>query len=116
MHSDKNTSHELIEMLLTAQMFSLIALMMSVVIAQTGVPVCYNQTHVINSTVNEADFLFLLDASISMDGEIAGVSSGFNSFAALITRFNISARFGVVRFGGFPTIFLPFTVPLSPKL
>ena len=73
------------------------------------IPFCTNTTSSSTSLVNEVDFLFLIDASGSMDNKIRGVESGFNAFAAMINRTNISAQFAAVRFGGTPAIFLPFT-------
>ena len=73
------------------------------------IPSCVNTTSMTLSVTQEVDFLFLLDASGSMNNKIRGVESGFNAFAAMINKTNISAQFGAVRFGGTPSLFLPFT-------
>jgi hypothetical protein len=48
-----------------------------------------------------------------MNAKIRGVASGLTMFANMIAQGNISAQFGVVRFGGAPAIFLPLTDNLT---
>lgn len=62
------------------------------------------------STNNRAaDFVFIIDASGSMAGEIAAVRSGLGSFVGSLNTNEIDARFAVVLFGGTPELVLNFT-------
>ena len=72
--------------------------------------VCSNTTATATTQVSQADFLFLIDASGSMCDNIKGVKSGLLEFSKLIQTRKMDARFSLVRFGGDPQIWLPFTV------
>jgi len=58
---------------------------------------------------NKADFVFLIDATGSMAGEINGVKNGFSSFITGLDAASIDARFSIILFGGGPEIVLDFT-------
>ena len=45
-----------------------------------------------------ADILFIVDATISMDGEIAAVKAGLGAFATGLAGAGIDATFGIDRF------------------
>ncbi len=55
------------------------------------------------------DFVFMIDATASMGGEIAGVKAGFSSFVAGLNAANVDSRFAIVAFGGEPELILDFT-------
>ena len=55
------------------------------------------------------DFVFMIDATGSMAGEIAGVRNGFSSFVGGLDANNVDARFAVVVFGGEAELTLDFT-------
>lgn len=57
----------------------------------------------------KSDFVFIIDATSSMGGEIAGVRNGFSSFVAGLDSAQVDARFAVVVFGGAPELVLDFT-------
>ena len=57
----------------------------------------------------QADFVFIVDATGSMNGEISAVKSGLGSFVTGLTVASIDARFAVVLFGGAPELVLDFT-------
>ncbi len=59
--------------------------------------------------IGGADFVFIIDASVSMAGEIAAVKSGLGSFVANLDVAEVDARFAVVLFGGAPELILDFT-------
>ena len=61
------------------------------------------------SSGEAADFVFIIDASSSMAGEIAAVKNGLGSFVTSLNTNNISARFAVVLFGGPTEIIQDFT-------
>jgi hypothetical protein len=65
---------------------------------------------VVSTAVTRTDVLFVIDASGSMGSKIAGVASGVVAFANSLLASGIDARFAVVRYGGSPVIFMPFTV------
>ena len=88
----------------------LILLLCQVLLASAGY-VC-NDVLYRNETRPTADFLFLLDTSGSMDGEIEGLRLGLLDFVANTTAAGIDARYAIISFGGMPRIFLPFTVRL----
>ena len=56
-----------------------------------------------------ADFVFIIDATSSMGGEIAAVKSGLGSFVAGLDTSEVDARFAIVLFGGAPELVLDFT-------
>ncbi len=56
-----------------------------------------------------ADFVFIIDGSSSMAGEIAAVKNGLGSFVASLDVAEVDARFAIVLFGGAPEIILDFT-------
>jgi len=58
---------------------------------------------------NKADFVFLIDATGSMAGEINGVKNGFSSFVTGLGAAAVDARFSIVLFGGGPELVLDFT-------
>ena len=76
--------------------------------------------NVASSDTIKTDFVFMIDATSSMSGEIAGVKNGF---AALVNEINdinlndpdltIDARFAVVVFGGAAELTLDFTSDLG---
>ncbi|MGE0592614.1 MAG: PEP-CTERM sorting domain-containing protein [Vicinamibacterales bacterium] len=60
----------------------------------------------------KTDFVFIIDATSSMAGEIAGVRNGFAGFVAGLNadpNVVVDARFAVVVFGGLPELILDFT-------
>jgi Mg-chelatase subunit ChlD len=59
--------------------------------------------------VPKSDFVFIIDCSISMAGEIAAVRSGLSGFVAGLAAFNVDPRFAIVLFGGEPELVLDFT-------
>ncbi|HNQ90816.1 MAG TPA: right-handed parallel beta-helix repeat-containing protein [Verrucomicrobiota bacterium] len=62
-----------------------------------------------NTFEQAADFVFIIDASVSMAGEIAAVKNGLGSFVAGLNTALIDARFAVVLFGAAPELILDFT-------
>jgi hypothetical protein len=60
-------------------------------------------------TGQTADFVFIIDASVSMAGEIAAVKNGLGNFVTSLNTNNINARFAVVLFGGPTEIIQDFT-------
>jgi hypothetical protein len=60
-------------------------------------------------TGQAADFVFIIDATVSMAGEIAAVKNGLGSFVTSLNTNNINARFAVVLFGGPTEIIQDFT-------
>ncbi|MBC8097064.1 MAG: VWA domain-containing protein, partial [Akkermansiaceae bacterium] len=62
-----------------------------------------------NSSILTADFVFIIDASSSMGGEIAAVKSGLGSFVTSLNTASIDARFAIVLFGGAPELILDWT-------
>ncbi|MEM8987368.1 MAG: vWA domain-containing protein [Pseudomonadota bacterium] len=57
----------------------------------------------------KTDFVFMIDGTSSMAGEIAGVRNGFSSFVSGLNANNVDARFSVVVFGGQPELILDLT-------
>jgi hypothetical protein len=57
----------------------------------------------------KSDFVFLIDATSSMSGEIAAVRAGLSSFVTGLNAASIDARFAIVVFGGAPELVLDFT-------
>lgn len=57
----------------------------------------------------KADFVFVIDATSSMAGEIAGVRNGFSNFVTGLNAAEVEARFSIVLFGGAPELVLDFT-------
>ena len=55
------------------------------------------------------DFVFIIDASGSMAGEINGVRNGFGAFATSLDANAVDARFAIVVFGGASELILDFT-------
>jgi hypothetical protein len=68
-------------------------------------PLTAKPSHAVPAT----DFVFIIDATSSMGGEIAGVRSGFSSFVAGLNSATIDARFSVIVFGGAPELTLDLT-------
>lgn len=62
-----------------------------------------------NITLHAADFVFIVDASSSMGGEIAAVKAGLGSLVTGLNTAQIDARFAIVLFGGPPELILDFT-------
>ena len=60
------------------------------------------------SAASEVDFVFLIDATGSMTGEIAGVRNGFSSFVSGLGA-NIDARYSIIVFGGAAELVLDLT-------
>ncbi len=67
------------------------------------------EAELVRRVERKADFVFLLDASISMGGEITGVADGFSEFATELQLSSIDARFCIVLFGDDPELVLDFT-------
>ena len=67
-------------------------------------PLTAKQSHAVPT-----DFVFIIDATSSMAGEIAGVQAGFSNFVGGLATNNIDARFSVVVFGGAPELTLDLT-------
>lgn len=63
----------------------------------------------LTNLIGGADFVFIIDASSSMGGEIAAVKNGLGSFVASLDTSEVDARFAIVLFGGAPEIILDFT-------
>jgi len=59
--------------------------------------------------IKKTDIVFLIDATSSMNGEIAGVRNGFSQFVDDLGAAGVDARFAVVLFGGAPELILDFT-------
>jgi len=59
--------------------------------------------------VTEADFVFVVDATGSMAGEIAAVQNGLSNFVTGLNAAQVDARFAVVLFGGAPELVQDFT-------
>lgn len=57
----------------------------------------------------KTDFVFMIDATGSMAGEIAGVRAGFATFVSGLNAATVDARFAIVVFGGSPELILDFT-------
>ncbi len=57
----------------------------------------------------KTDFVFMVDATSSMGGEIAGVRAGFSTFVGNLNAATVDARFAVVVYGGSPELTLDFT-------
>jgi len=57
----------------------------------------------------KADFVFIVDATSSMAGEITAVKNGLSSFVTGLNTDSIDFRFAVVLFGGAPELVLDFT-------
>ena len=61
----------------------------------------------------QADFVFLIDATPSMGGEIAAVRAGLSGFVAGLDQNEVDSRFAIVLFGGAPELVLDFTADIS---
>ena len=57
----------------------------------------------------KTDFVFMIDATGSMAGEIAGVRNGFSTFVGNLNAATVDARFAIVIFGGNSELTLDFT-------
>ena len=57
----------------------------------------------------KADFVFVIDATGSMGGEIAAVKAGLGDFVTGLNAAQVDARFAVVLFGGAPELVQDFT-------
>ena len=56
-----------------------------------------------------ADFVFVIDATGSMAGEIAAVKAGMGDFTTGLLAASVDPRFAIVLFGGAPELVLDFT-------
>jgi len=56
-----------------------------------------------------ADFVFVIDATGSMAGEIAAVKAGMGDFATGLLAASVDPRFAIVLYGGAPELVLDFT-------
>ncbi len=56
-----------------------------------------------------SDIVFLLDATSSMDDEIAGVKNGFAGFVSGLNAANVDARYAIIVFGGSAELVLDLT-------
>lgn len=63
----------------------------------------------VSAGIIKTDFVFIIDATGSMTGEIAGVRAGFSTFVANLNLAAVDARFAVVVFGGDSELTLDFT-------
>lgn len=61
------------------------------------------------SALPMADFVFIIDSTSSMGGEISHVKSGLGDFVTGLNAANIDFRFSVVLYGGAPEIVLDWT-------
>lgn len=57
----------------------------------------------------KTDIVFMIDATVSMAGEISGVRNGFSSFVSGLNAASVDARFAVVVLGGTPELILDLT-------
>jgi hypothetical protein len=57
----------------------------------------------------KVDFVFVIDVTSSMGGEIAGVRNGFAQFVSDLNTAGVDARYGVVLFGDAPELYLDMT-------
>lgn len=64
-------------------------------------------------SAQRADFVFLIDATSSMGGEIASVKSGLGDFVTGLNSAAIDYRFAVVLYGGAPELVLDWTTSAS---
>jgi hypothetical protein len=65
------------------------------------------------STAIKTDFVFIIDATSSMSGEIAGVRNGFSNFVGGLNAADVDARFSIILYGGAPELVLDFTSDVS---
>lgn len=63
--------------------------------------------------VQRTDIVFVIDASRSMNDEIAAVRSGLSAFAGGLAAFNVDPRFAIVLFGIQPEIVFDFSPDVS---
>lgn len=63
----------------------------------------------VSGATTMADFVFIIDATSSMTGEIAAVKAGLSSFVNGLASADVDARFSVVLFGGAPELVLDWT-------
>jgi hypothetical protein len=61
------------------------------------------------SATIKADFVFLIDASSSMTGEIGAVKAGLGDFVTGLGLASVDPRFAIILFGGAPELVLDFT-------
>ncbi|MBL7049462.1 MAG: VWA domain-containing protein [Nitrospira sp.] len=62
-----------------------------------------------SAAVVKSDFVFIVDATGSMGGEIAAVQSGLTGFVSGLNLAAIDARFAVILYGGAPELVQDFT-------
>lgn len=62
-----------------------------------------------HAAIVKSDFVFMIDATGSMAGEIAGVKNGFSQFVSNLDSEGIDARYSIILFGGAPELVLDFT-------
>jgi len=63
----------------------------------------------VNAAPIKSDFVFIIDATSSMSGEIAGVRNGFSSFVGGLNAADVDSRFAVIVFGGAAELTMDFT-------
>ncbi len=65
------------------------------------------------SRATQADFVFLIDGTNSMDDEIDAVRNGLSTFVTSLDSAGVDARFAIVLFGGNPELVHDFTRSIS---
>ncbi len=60
-----------------------------------------------------ADFVFIIDATSSMGGEISAVKNGLGAFVTSLNSAQIDYRFSIVLYGGAPELVLDWTTSAS---
>ena len=63
--------------------------------------------------ITKADFVFVVDATSSMGGEINAVRSGLQAFVQNLDSAEVDARFAVVLYGGAPELVQDFTASVT---
>ena len=61
----------------------------------------------------KSDFVFIIDATGSMSGEISAVRSGLSGFVSGLTSFNVDSRFAIALVGDAPELILDFTSDIT---
>jgi Mg-chelatase subunit ChlD len=61
----------------------------------------------------QADFVFLIDGTDSMEGEINAVKNGLSALVDKLNEAGVDSRFAVVVYGGDPELVLDFTTSLE---
>lgn len=81
-------------------------LLATLVLALSMVPLGFTR---VASAAPVTDFVFIIDATGSMQGEIAGVRAGFSTFVNNLNLAGVDARYAVVVYGGAPELTQDFT-------